>query len=137
MPQLFKSPCQFPNCKEYAQTGKRYCARHAEERRKAYSANHTGGTRTERGYSNKWLKASKSFLMEHPLCAECERQGRVTPATEVDHIIPHKGDMELFWDVSNWQALCHKCHARKTALYDGGFGRPCTPRGSIKNRRET
>ncbi|WP_407496877.1 HNH endonuclease [Pseudooceanicola sp. MF1-13] len=33
----------------------------------------------------------------------------------MDHITPHKGDRKLFWDRSNWQALCHACHSRKTA----------------------
>lgn len=28
----------------------------------------------------------------------------------VDHIIPHKGDMTLFWDPDNWQSLCFWCH---------------------------
>ena len=32
------------------------------------------------------------------------------PATVVDHIVPHKGDMALFWDKSNWQGLCAHCH---------------------------
>jgi len=45
---------------------------------------------------------------------ECERKGHVIPATVVDHIIPHRGDETLFWDESNWQALCKKCHDRKT-----------------------
>jgi 5-methylcytosine-specific restriction protein A len=36
-------------------------------------------------------------------------------ATEVDHIIPHKGDMKLFWDSDNWQGLCKSCHSKKTA----------------------
>ena len=31
-------------------------------------------------------------------------------ATVVDHIIPHKGDSDLFWDESNWQSLCKRCH---------------------------
>ncbi|MFR3634507.1 MAG: HNH endonuclease [Sutterella sp.] len=35
---------------------------------------------------------------------------------------PHKGDMALFWDQSNWQPLCHTCHSKKTAREDGGFG---------------
>ncbi|HOO52277.1 MAG TPA: HNH endonuclease signature motif containing protein, partial [Alphaproteobacteria bacterium] len=48
------------------------------------------------------------------LCVECERKGHVIPATVVDHIIPHRGDETLFWDESNWQALCKKCHDRKT-----------------------
>ena len=50
---------------------------------------------------------------EHPLCAECERQGRVTPAYLTDHIIPHEGDYDLFWDQSNWQSLCSACHEMK------------------------
>ena len=36
-------------------------------------------------------------------------------AKEVDHIIPHRGDMQLFWDVANWQGLCKSCHSKKTA----------------------
>nr|DAK90259.1 MAG TPA: HNH endonuclease bacteriophage, HNH Endonuclease, DNA.52A [Caudoviricetes sp.] len=28
------------------------------------------------------------------------------------------------WDQSNWQALCHECHSRKTAKENGGFGNP-------------
>jgi 5-methylcytosine-specific restriction protein A len=43
-------------------------------------------------------------------------------ATDVDHIIPHRGNQKLMWDQSNWQALCHACHSRKTASEDRGFG---------------
>lgn len=85
------------------------------------------GSARERGYTAQWERERKRFLTRHPLCAECERNGRFTPATVVDHIRPHKGDMKLFWDVSNWQPLCRPCHDRKTATEDGGFGR--RPRG--------
>jgi 5-methylcytosine-specific restriction protein A len=27
-----------------------------------------------------------------------------------DHIIPHKGDLRLFWDPENVQTLCKPCH---------------------------
>lgn len=82
------------------------------------------------------------FLRAYPLCAECERQGRVAPATVVDHIIPHKGNYDLFWDMSNWQSLCKPCHDRKTARegrWGDGRGRPqvvavCGPPGSGKTR---
>jgi 5-methylcytosine-specific restriction protein A len=40
-----------------------------------------------------------------------------------DHIVPHRGDPALLWDPANLQALCARCHNRKTALEDGGFGR--------------
>ena len=54
--------------------------------------------------------------MLHPLCAECQRHGRVTAATVVDHIIPHRGNMELFWDRDNWDSLCAPCHNKKTGM---------------------
>jgi 5-methylcytosine-specific restriction protein A len=80
---------------------------------------------SERGYGRRWQKARAGYLARHPLCVDPYRDHgiRVVAATELDHIIPHKGDMTLFWDVSNWQALCKACHARKTATEDGGFGR--------------
>jgi len=80
------------------------------------------GTRTQRGYSNAWLRASAGFLRTHPLCRLCEQDGRVTAAKVTDHIVPHKMDMSLFWDTSNWQPLCKACHDAKTAREDGGFG---------------
>lgn len=67
-----------------------------------------------RGYGRRWQAASKGYLARYPLCAECERQGGVEPATCVDHVIPHRGDMGLFWDSRNWQGLCARHHAAKT-----------------------
>jgi 5-methylcytosine-specific restriction endonuclease McrA len=61
-------------------------------------------------YNYRWQKASKAYLALHPLCAECERRGRVTAATVVDHIEPHRGDMVKFWNTANWQSLCEPCH---------------------------
>lgn len=54
------------------------------------------------------------YLAQHPLCVECERNGRVVLATDVDHIMPHRGDKALFWSVDNWQSLCAQHHAAKT-----------------------
>jgi len=38
------------------------------------------------------------------------KRGRFELATVVDHIIPHRGDLGLFWDEENWQSLCGTCH---------------------------
>jgi 5-methylcytosine-specific restriction enzyme A len=66
---------------------------------------------THRLYNSRaWRTARANFLAEHPLCAYCQQQGYSTPATVVDHIIPHKGDLERFWDVGNWQPLCAPHH---------------------------
>ena len=72
------------------------------------------GGASARGYDSRWQKARKSFLQKHPLCVECYKAGKLTPATVVDHIIPHRGDQKLFWDENNWQALCKECHDKKT-----------------------
>ena len=72
------------------------------------------GTARERGYTTQWDKARKGFLARHPLCVACQSEGRVTAATDVDHIVPHRGDMELFWIRENWAALCARCHKVKT-----------------------
>ena len=64
-----------------------------------------------------------AHLAAFPLCARClaEEPPRTTVATIVDHVLPHKGDMQLFWDRSNWQSLCKPCHDRKTGMEDGGL----------------
>ena len=67
-------------------------------------------TATQRGYGYRWQKARKVFLSKHRLCAECERQGRTTLATVVDHIRPHRQDRKRFWNRNNWQPLCKGCH---------------------------
>lgn len=68
-------------------------------------------TSAQRGYGYKWQKARAHHLRDHPLCAYCQRQGLVTAASVVDHIVAHRGDMTLFWDRSNWQSLCASCHS--------------------------
>ena len=117
MPDV-KRFCEFPGCHELAEKGGHYCKKHAnmreKQRRLAQLQSHDKSP-SARGYDSKWNKARKIFLAQHPLCAICG-----APATDVDHIIPHKGNKKLFWDQSNWQALCHSCHSRKTAREDMG-----------------
>jgi 5-methylcytosine-specific restriction protein A len=77
----------------------------------------------ERGYNNRWKRARLGYLAKHPLCVHCKEHGLVTLATDLDHIVPHKGDMIKFWDfANNIQPLCHSCHSKKTVKEDGGFG---------------
>jgi 5-methylcytosine-specific restriction protein A len=52
----------------------------------------------------------------------CAEDGKKIKATVVDHVIPHKGDYQLFWSRSNWQALCTYHHNKKTVEKDGGLG---------------
>ena len=108
MPKRPKRPCRYPGCPNLCESGT-YCPEHSAE-----SPDRLRGSATERGYDAKWRRARKLFLQRHPLCANCLSQGVLTPATVVDHIVPHRGDHRLFWDEQNWQPLCKACHDRKT-----------------------
>lgn len=89
------------------------------------------GTRTARGYSNRWLRASALYRKLNPLCVACLARGIPTPATCVDHLVPHRGNSQLFWDEANWQSLCDRCHSAKTmAEVRGRRGVPPSARGS-------
>jgi len=63
----------------------------------------------------RWDRMRAGVLSEEPVCRDCMDVGRVTASTDVDHIQPHRGDLRLFWDRENLQALCHACHSSKTA----------------------
>ena len=59
------------------------------------------GSSAERGYGYKWQQARAGYLRKHPLCVECQSRGRTVAATVVDHKVPHRGDMTVFWDKAN------------------------------------
>lgn len=61
-------------------------------------------------YNYRWRNARKAFLRRNPLCVMCKLLGFITPSTVVDHVTPHRGNHALFWDESNWQALCKTHH---------------------------
>lgn len=55
-------------------------------------------------------------LREQPCCAECAAEGQPYVLTEeVDHIIPHRGDLTRFMDKNNLRAMCKRHHSLKTA----------------------
>jgi 5-methylcytosine-specific restriction protein A len=59
-------------------------------------------------YGRRWRKRRSIFLQSNPLCVMCGDRGLTVPATVADHIIPHKGDPDLF--MGDLQALCQTCH---------------------------
>ena len=64
----------------------------------------------KRGYSTAWRTARAGYLAHHPFCVFCHARGQYVLAEHVDHIIPHKGDKDRFWNKANWQPLCTVCH---------------------------
>ena len=112
MPVRPNTPCRHPGCPALVPVGTKYCENH----KKLHPEDIRSASR--RGYNNAWRRASKQFLLSHPLCEECRKDERYTKATVVDHVIPHRGDQKLFWDRGNWRALCKRCHDRKTGRED-------------------
>ena len=121
MPNRPRKSCNKTGCPELIEAGKRYCDKHKKQRHANYNR-YERDKQTAKLYDNRWRKASKQFLTVNPLCVKCKETGKIKRATVTDHVVPHKGDPILFWNESNWQALCKRCHDRKTVKSDGGFG---------------
>lgn len=58
----------------------------------------------------RWQRLRSEQLRQHPLCRMHAELGRVVEARVVDHITPHRGDEELFFNRGNLQSLCKICH---------------------------
>lgn len=81
-------------------------------------------------YGRRWRKARANYLTANPLCVFCQQGGRITPATELDHIQKHNGDLTLFWDERNWQGLCADHHrSTKSRMERSGKDPACDVRG--------
>lgn len=63
-------------------------------------------------HSYRWTRLSRVFRAEHPLCAECLKAGRFSPAEVVDHIIPWPVCQDFF-ERSNLQSLCQQHNIEK------------------------
>lgn len=87
--------------------------RHTPAQHKTYDQER--GSAHQRGYTYRWQQARIDHLRQHPLCAHCLLDGVTALATVVDHIVPHRGDLNLFWQKDNWQSLCARHHQIKTA----------------------
>lgn len=120
MPRRVGHPCAAPGCPAVVQAGA-YCSEHQRDRAAVRRSTRptARASPSRRGYDRRWQRQRVMFLARHPLCVNCEKEGRVTAATEVDHVVPlAQGGTN---DDDNLQALCHSCHSRKTAT-DQGWG---------------
>jgi hypothetical protein len=58
----------------------------------------------------RWVRMRTAQLMREPLCRMHRELGQLVSATVADHVKPHRGDEELFFDPDNLQSLCKRCH---------------------------
>ena len=67
---------------------------------------------SQRGYGTAWQAIRLEVLRQEPYCRRCG-----APATTVDHILPlRQGGTNARY---NLQALCKRCHDRKTSKAGG------------------
>ncbi len=106
MPISPPKPCTHPGCGVLVRDGSGRCAKHP---RVAWLKQPNAAKRV----TGRRLQTMRDRLFsDHPLCVECERLGRVTLATQRDHITPlAEGGTD---DDSNVQGLCRPCHEAKT-----------------------
>ena len=105
MPVSAPRPCSHPGCGALVRDGSGRCSKHPREAwaKKPEAAKRITGRK---------LQSMRDRLFKsNPLCVECERLGRVTLATQRDHIKPlAEGGTD---DDDNVQGLCRACHDGK------------------------
>ena len=109
-------PCREWNCPNLvkSRSQKGFCDDHADKRSNWTRRVDRTGSTTERGYGHAWRKLRERILKrDNYLCVACGAKGRLTEATDVDHIKAkaHGGTDEE----DNLQSLCTPCHREKTA----------------------
>ena len=120
-------PCHHAGCARL--TRGRYCDQH-DRQHAPQDIRPADQQAWRRLYQTKrWQQLRAAQLMLSPFCAECAKAGTRTRASDVDHIIDHKGDVRLFFDADNLQSLCHPCHSRKTAASVNSAAVEQSPRG--------
>ena len=109
MPRKPKRPCSYPGCNRL--TDNRYCDEHRKIAERQYNR-YLRDPDTNKRYGRAWRRIRLKYIQSHPLCEQCEREGRLTPAEEVHHILPLADGGTH--DVENLMALCKSCHSRIT-----------------------
>ena len=105
--------CHYNGCYATALPGKHYCLRHIQmEAQWGKGFRHSRRTKSNEWHSlyssARWRTTSREFLKKYPVCCRCGKPARVA-----DHIKPHRGEIELFYDETNLQPLCQSCHSAK------------------------
>jgi 5-methylcytosine-specific restriction protein A len=97
-------------------TDSRFCPAHQQEENRHYEK-YQRDPGTKKRYGKEWKAIRDRYAALHPLCEECGKEGRLTPAQEVHHILPlSQGGAH---EDGNLMSLCTVCHSRITAKEGG------------------
>ena len=110
-----KTICKATNCCRLVIPPNKYCPEHQsleraeQERKKVFYAKGNHNAWPQMYNSPRWKALRQAKLREQPFCEICGAE-----ATEVHHIHPHNGDVDVFYDYDNLMSICHSCHAKET-----------------------
>lgn len=118
MPKKPKHPCSHPGCPKL--TDSRFCPEHEKQEARRYEK-YQRNPDTHKQYGRAWKRIRDSYVLEHPLCEQCRRSGKLTPAEEVHHIIPlSQGGTNAR---TNLMSLCKSCHSEITVREGDRWGK--------------
>lgn len=109
MPDRPFTPCRKPGCSAVTRNPGGYCDEHQEYAAQRQREREARKETLPFYLSPRWRKLRDWYIGQHPLCEICGR----AKATEVDHKMEIKDGGEAM-SAGNLQALCHRCHMRKT-----------------------
>lgn len=112
--------CSAPGCSRLTEGSSKYCGLHQykeaedrkkeEERREKFFSQFNSSRWPELYNTKQWKVLRDEQLKNFPICQKCG----CYEATEVHHVIPHRGDPNLFFNPENLVSLCHDCHTEET-----------------------
>ena len=102
MAQRLKQFCRLSGCNRLTRDPSGYCEKHQKGHRKAKGDN----KKSDPFYSSKrWIKFTKWYKGQHPLCEMCNEQISV-----ITHHLVELKDGGAAFDPDNCQAVCLQCH---------------------------
>lgn len=124
--------CHELGCKNPSSKLNRFCLEHGGKDKHPYNPKYN--KQADRAKSNaryntkQWEVLRIRQLSRYPLCIGCQSEGRVVPATVVDHLFAWTHLSEQAFYINRFQSLCATHHATKTQLEHRGiyraFGMP-------------
>lgn len=108
MPYKPRRPCAYSNCSKYAEGGEQYCTEHKKHMDRHYNQ-YQRDPECNKRYDKAWKRIRDRYIKDHPLCEECLRDGRLTPA----EIVHHKVELSAggTHDRENLCSLCKHHHS--------------------------
>jgi len=96
--------CREAGCNTLVENNLIYCSKHKKEKPIPFQ----NAIRNNEGLYNTtaWKKLRAEKIKEQPYCSKCGSDNKL----HVHHKIPPLGDEILFYDYSNLDVVCERCH---------------------------